>query len=236
MIEKKMGRLVGALEPFPLADRLYIDVLEERYGPIHAEIRSHDRRVRESFLADLKRIPRTYALTFLAQPLPAEARKVNADIRQGELLGKAFLRHGYDVRKNVIDVSILELPRWLRTAFRAGRHALARSAEFFARKKGCVPFIYGLVTEIYSPDIRPPLINEVDVSQLSAFTPELARNGFKKEQIWERLGRENDWSDVRERHERARVASLPLVFAHRRTIARRLGLPHKRSEFQWMRG
>ncbi len=221
------------MEPFPLADRLYVDLLEERCGPVHAEIRRHDRRLREAFISDLKRIPRTYALSFMADPMPAEARTVDRDIRRGELLGRAFLRHGMEVRKNVIDVTVLELPRWLREAFRGGRHALARSAEFYAKKAGAPPLIYATVTEIYSPDIKPPLLAEVDISQMSAPTAELERAGFTKEQVWDRLGQQNDWSHVRERHDLARVASLPYLFAHRRKIARQLGRPHRRGEFRW---
>ena len=224
------------MEPFPLADRLYVDILEERYGPVHAEIRRHDGRIREAFIADQKRIPRTYALSLLADPMPEEARKVNADIRRGELLGRAFLRHGLDVRKNVVDVALIELPPWLRTAFRSGRHAMARSAEFYAKRKGAPPLIYAVVTEIYSPDIKPPLMSEVDISQWSAFTSELERAGFTRDEIWERLGRQNDWRDVAGRHHRARAASLPLLFAHRRRLARHLGLAHHRSEFRRKKG
>lgn len=220
------------MEPFPLADRLYVDILEERYGPVHAEIRRHDRHLREAFIADQKRIPRTYALSFLAEPMPPEARKVDADIRKGELLGKAFLRHGLEVRKNVIDVCLLALPRWLKDAFRTDRHAMARSAEFYAKREGSPPLVYAIVTEIYSPDIKPPLISEIDISQVSASTSELERAGFSKDQIWDRLGRHNDWSDAKDPHTRARIASVPFVFAHRRKIARQLAVPHHRAEFR----
>ena len=222
------------MEPFPLADRLYVDILEKRYGPVHAEIRRHDRRLREVFIADRKRIPRTYALSFLSDPMPAAARKVDADIRRGELLGRAFLRHGLDVRKNVIDVSILELPGWLREAFGGGRHAMARSAEFYGKRKGAAPLIYAIVTEIYSPDIKRPILSEIDISQVSAFTAELERAGFTKDQIWNRMGKQNDWRGMRERHAQARVASLPLLFAHRWKIERHLALPHARAEFRYL--
>ncbi|HLF93539.1 MAG TPA: hypothetical protein VJB14_08755 [Planctomycetota bacterium] len=221
------------MEPFPLADRLYVDILEARYGPVHAEIRRHDERLRESFLADAKRIPRTYALSFLANPMPREARTVDADIRRGELLGRAFLRHGLEVRKNVIDVTVLELPPWLRQAFRTERHAMARSAEFYAKREGAPPIIYAVVTEVYSPDIKRPLLAEIDIAQMSAATPELERAGFTREEIWDRIGRQNFWSDVRERHDAARVASLPSLFAHRKKIARHLAGPHKRADFRW---
>ena len=217
------------MEPFPLADRLYVDILEERYGPVHAEIRRHERGLREAILADQKRIPRTYALSFLANPMPEEARTVDADIRRGELLGRAFLRHGLEVRKNVIDVGVLELPRWLHEAFRSERHAMARSAEFYAKREGGTPLIYAIVTEIYSPDIKRPLLAEIDISQMSAVTPELERAGFTREDVWDRIGRQNYWGDVRERHDRARVASLPYLFAHRKRIARSLAGSHKRA-------
>lgn len=220
-------------EPFPLADRLFIDVLEVRYGPVHPEIRRHDHRLRETFIADRKRVPLTYALTFLARPMPAEAREVDAEIRRGALMGKAFLDQGYDVRKNVIDVSIIELPRWLAAAFGSDRGAMSRSAEFYARRPGSAPFIYGIVTEIYSPECKPPLVSEVDVSQLSALTPELQRVGFSKDQIWETLGKANDWGDFRARHDRARVASVPLILDHRRRLALHLLQPHQRREFLW---
>jgi hypothetical protein len=223
------------MEPFPLADRLYVDILEQRYGPVHAEIRRHTRKLRETLLVDSKDVPRTYALCFLSDPMPADARKVDADIRRGELLGRAFLRHGLEVRKNVIDVTVVELPPWLGRAFGSGPHAMFRSAEFYAKKEGAGPILYATVTEIYSPDIKRPLLAEIDVAQMSAPTEDLERAGFGREEIWDRIGRQNFWSDVRDRHDAARIAALPALFALRKRIAAHLAKPHRRSEFRWKR-
>jgi hypothetical protein len=223
------------MEPFPLADRLYVDILEQRYGPVHAEIRRHTRKLRETLLVDSKGVPRTYALCFLSDPMPAGARDVNADIRRGELLGRAFLRHGLEVRKNVIDVTVVELPAWLCRAFRGGPHAMSRSAEFYAKREGATPLIYATVTEIYSPAVKRPLLAEIDVAQMSAPTVDLEREGFTREEIWDRIGRQNFWSDVRDRHDAARIAALHRLFALRERIAAHLAQPHRRAEFRWIR-
>ncbi|MFH1802381.1 MAG: hypothetical protein ABH864_02920 [archaeon] len=74
-------------------------------------------------------------------------------------------------------------------------HAKARLSEFYAKKKGSLPSIYGVVVEIYSPDFRKAIINKVDMAQESALTPALEKQGFSREEIWMRIGRENDYED-----------------------------------------
>ncbi|PIN95154.1 hypothetical protein COU53_00790 [Candidatus Pacearchaeota archaeon CG10_big_fil_rev_8_21_14_0_10_30_48] len=86
-------------------------------------------------------------------------------------------------------------------------YAKARLSEFYAKKKGSPPVIYGVVVEIYSPDFRKSTINKIDMAQESALTPVLEKQGFSKEEIWKRIGRENDYEDQKNKFLKAKKES-----------------------------
>lgn len=206
-------------EHFPLVDRLHTDVLEERYGPISVNILRQDDAIREVHLVDRQGISRTYALTFYPTEMSPDIRAVDAAIRAGMPIGKAFREAGYAIRKNVVDVYTLEIPTWLQNDFAVQEaHAKARLSEFYARKSDGEPEIYGTVTEVYTPDFRGPVINAVDLQQVSALTEALEEEGFSREEIWHRIEIGNDWSDVQERLDRARQKSLAKLFALKKKI------------------
>jgi hypothetical protein len=212
------------MEHFPLVDRLHTDVLEDRYGSISAKILRHDGIIRESHLVDKKGISRTYALTFFPKKFThKEIEQINEEIRKGGAIGKVFREHKYAIRKNVLDVYIIELPSWLKKAFKTDSNfAKARISEFYAKKKNSNPVIYGNVVEIYSPDFRPPIINKVDISQISASTDTLGKVGISMSEIWRRLGRRSNYRDIKPKYDRAKKMSLPLVFMFKEKIKRYL--------------
>ena len=51
------------------------------------------------------------------------------------------------------------------------------------------------MTEIYSSDFRPAEVNESDEAQDNPTTNALGRVGITSEEIWQRVGSGNDWSD-----------------------------------------
>ncbi len=200
-------------EHFPLVDRLHTDVLSDKYGPIHAKVLRHDDEIRESHLEDKSGISRTYALTFFPRKQDdSRIRKVDSEIRQGGLVGEVFRSHGFSIRKNVIGVRTVKMPEHLREAFSVARgHAKARLSEFYAKREGEPPVIYGRVVEIYTPDFRPAAIVEEDIAQVNPTTEAFESAGITKEDIWERLGRNNDWKDIEEKYAKAREISLDQV-------------------------
>ncbi len=208
------------MEHFPLADRLHTDVLAEKYGPISARVLNHDFAVREAHLVDAQGISRTFAITFFPEKKEnIQIATIDQKISEGTPIGMAFREQDYSIRKNVIDVYTLELPDWLRAEFQtAESFAKARLSEFYAKRHGFAPVIYGTVVEIYTPDFRSPVINNVDVAQVNAATEVLEKAGFSKEQIWQRIGMGNDWSDAQTRVEKAKEASLHLVFSLKKRI------------------
>lgn len=214
------GCLRNKMEHFPLVDRLHTDILEEKYGSMNAEVLRHDDSVRESHLIDAKGISRTYALTFFPKDRKNEEIKtIDYEIRAGGLIGETFRKHGYAIRKNVVDVFVLELPEWLKTNFQTQEdYAKARMSEFYAKKRDASPIIYGDVLEVYTPDFRSPIVNQFDNNQINPSTDELTKVGFSRDEAWMRLGNNNDWSDVRERYTKARVNSLKKVFDWRKRI------------------
>lgn len=198
------------MEHFPLVDRLHTDVLEAKYGPISARLIKHTDKIRMAHLVDAKNISRTFAITFLTKSKwNEEIREINSRIMAGEAIGKAFRQFDYSIRKNVLEVYIIDLPKWLQIEFALDIPAAkARISEFYAKKEDAEPIIYGEVVEIYSPDFRSPAINEVDKSQISALSKELEKEGITPNEIWERVGRGNDWSDKMRKFKEARVNSL----------------------------
>lgn len=194
---------------FPIRGRLHTDILEERYGPIAARVLRHDKAVRAAHLVDAKGISRTFAVTFFPpQGHKGEIGRINAEIRRGEAIGKAFRNHGFAIRKNVTAVFVVPIPVWLQQAFHLSEpKAKARFSEFFARRGNEKPVVYGEVVEIYSPDFRPASVNAVDRGQVNPPTRLLEAAGFSKEEIWRRLGAYNEWGDVKAAYLKAKKAS-----------------------------
>ena len=62
------------------------------------------------------------------------------------------------------------------------------------------------------------MINKIDYAQINPSADELQREGFSLDDILARIENGNDWSDVAERYERARIKSLGRVFGFRRRI------------------
>jgi len=226
-------------EHFPVKDKLHTDILEKKYGPIHAEVLRHDNvrevkkgteRIREARLVDRKNILRTYALTFLTYDKEnSEIADIDDKIRQGGLIGQTFREHGYTIKKNVIDVFIMPISAKMSDDFKVeAKEAKARLTEFYAKKAGVTPTIYGTVLEIYSPDFKDPAdgINEVDINQVNPLTGALQGVGVPIDEIWERLDRateNNEWDDLKERYEQARQLSRPVVQSLHEKIAQYLG-------------
>lgn len=196
------------MQHFPLTEVLHTDILEEKYGAIHSSVLKHNDLVRESLLVDEHGVARTYALTFISKKLPKAILEVNEVIKQGKPIGKAFREANYIIRKNVLDVFVIEIPPWLNIEFATKeKFAKARLSEFYAKKAGSKPVIYGVVTEVYTPDFRKPIINEVDKAQISAITESLEKVGFSKENIWQRIGNENNYDDELKKFNKAKKLS-----------------------------
>jgi hypothetical protein len=214
------------MQHFPLTEKLHTDILEEKYGEIHAKVLKHNSKIRESLLVDSKDIARTYALTFFEDWNNKEVEKINEEIKKGEAIGKAFRKKGYTIRKNVLDVFIIKLPSWLKKAFHTKNDfAKARLSEFYAKKQGQIPTIYGIVTEVYTPDFRKPLINEVDKLQIGAVTECLEDLGFSKEEIYRRIGDDNNYEDCQEKYNRAKEKSKIIISKLREKIEEEIKRP-----------
>lgn len=209
------------MEHFPMEKKLHTDVLSDAYGPIHAEVIRHDETIREAHLVDAQGITRTYALTFFSfDRANPELVAIDDEIKGGGLIGGTFRKYGYEIRKNVIDVSPLPIPLWLQERFHTNEaFAKARLSEFYARKEGGEPVIYGTVVEIYTPDFRPAVVNETDLEQIQPSTAMFVAAGVGKQEVWDRLGEGKQWSDLGERYSAAKERSLPNVFAFRERIA-----------------
>lgn len=192
-------------EHFPTKGELHTDVLERKYGKIHAEVLRHDDvskfekgkdYVREAKLLDEGGISRTHAVTFLTpEHWNGDLEMIDREIREGGSIGKVFREHGYEVRKNVLDVYVRDIPERIQRDFQeSDTQAKVRLSEFYAKKSGEPARMYGKVIEIYSPDFKDPErgINDDDRQQINPTTATMISQGIPMEEIWERLGREGE--------------------------------------------
>ena len=173
-------------EGYNITSRLHTDMLEDKYGHISVQVLSDDNITREALLEDQQNIVRTYALTIRNGEWTRDKgmQEVNKDIQSGVAIGKAFKAHGFCICKNIIDVYLVYLPKWLRIAFsHPGEMAKARISEFLVKKDELI-YNYGLITEIYSPDFREATINGQDRAQINLPSTILYDMGLTKEQVW----------------------------------------------------
>ena len=91
-------------------------------------------------------------------------------------------------------------------------------SEFYAKKHGISPIIYGIVTEVYTPDFRKLVINAVDKLQVGATTACLQDEGFSKDEIYRRIGDDNNYEDVQERYDKAKQKSDAIISKLRKKI------------------
>ena len=193
------------MEHFNLTKKLHTDVLESKYGKIHSEVLRHDNFMREAFLSDENNVARTYALTiFQYDKNDEEIKAIDDAIRNGGLIGKTFRDFGFEVRKNVTGVFVIENPQWLMDKFSdKSEKSKSRLSEFYAKKETGEPIIYGTVLEVYSPDFRPADINEVDISQVHPTTAVLEQAGYTKSEIYDFLAEGKDFDTSDERYKKA---------------------------------
>lgn len=193
------------MEHFHLTKKLHTDVLEDKYGPIHSEVLNHDMFLREAFLTDNNGVARTYALSFFEQDLfDPKIQTIDNEIKNGGLIGKTFREHGFEVRKNVTDVFVVDLPSIVKNRFQSDEpKAKARLSEFYAKQKDGQPLIYATVMEVYTPDFRPADINEIDREQVHPTTIVLEHAGFTRQEIWDHLEEGKNFDQEDERYAQA---------------------------------
>ncbi len=199
------------MENFNLIKKLHTDVLEEKYGPIHSEVLRHDSEVREIHMLDKNNISRTYALTFINFDRKNKTLlEIDQKIQNGGLIGQVFRDYGYEIRKNVVSVFTTKLSELLKQKMATkDEEAKVRLSEFYAKKEGEAPIIYGTVSEIYSPDFRSAEVNEIDISQENTLTEALEKVGLTKEDIWNRIGENNNFLDVQNKIKEAKIIAKP---------------------------
>jgi hypothetical protein len=220
------------LEPFNLINRLHTDVLEEKYGKITAKVIRHDKILREAHLIDKKGISRTYAITFFTENKCKKIKAIDDEIKNSKPIGKAFREHGFQIKKNVIDVFIIKLPTWLKKSFNTKeKYAKARLSEFYAKNKDNPPIIYGTVVEIYSPDFRIPVINKIDTAQINPSTKAFEHVGVYKEEVWNKLSDETSFKEYEGDYEHAKKDSHKIVFDLKKKIQDYLCRKSKKAEF-----
>lgn len=111
-------------------------------------------------------------------------------ILNGERMGDAFRKEGFDIRENILDVYTISLSPWMRREFRTIEgFAKARNLEFVIRKQDRI-YNYGLVTEIYSPDFIKPAVTDKDRELINFSFATLKASGFSEREIWNLAGNE----------------------------------------------
>jgi len=234
-------------EHFPITNKLHTDVLQDKYGPIVADVLRHDNvtetkkgseRIREARLVDKDNVLRTYALTFLTYDKNnKEIVSIDEEIRLWWLIWVTFRKHWYTIKKNVIDVFIMDIPERMRKDFYTEwDKAKARLTEFYAKSPTTNPVIYWIVLEVYSPDFKNPEdgINQIDINQINPSTGTLQDSGIPIDEIRERLDRaseSNEWNDLKERYEQSQKLSKKVVESLHKKIKNFVLKKERQSDF-----
>ncbi len=223
---------------FEAEDKLHTDILKQKYGPIHAIVLRHDSsekikndedRIRETRLVDEKGIMRTYALAFIDYDIRNnEVVKIDNEIRRGGLIGQTFRKYSYVTKRNMIDIFTVYLPSWAQKEFKVDtKEAKARLVELYVRKDDTEPISYGIVLEILSPDFEDPYRdNSTENDNINPPITALQKAGIPTDEIWSSLGeikKNNRQGDLRDKYEKARRLSRPLLKSLYSKIANYLG-------------
>ncbi len=204
-------------------DRLHIDRLRDVYGPIIVQVLRHDQFVRESHLLDKHGISRTYAVTFFPKKgHPPPVQTINQEIRMGTPIGNAFSARGYHIRRNVLDVFILQIPPWLSLAFNTSeKYAKSRLSELYVRKPGEAPQLYGAAFEVYCPDFKKPVITHQDIHTMHPSIESLEHLGVTQELIWKHLLQKPP-SEFQETYALAKKQTLDLIIELKKRLVTHL--------------
>lgn len=177
------------MKQYHVSNKLHSEALEENYGRIDVQVLCDDDNIREVLLMDELFVARTYALTMKNNEWREnkEICAVSDAIKNGEAIGRAFKKRGFEIRKNVLSVYITTLPDWLQLTFESeSKKAKARITEFIVKKREAI-YNYGIITEIYSPVFGRPFVSVEDELQINIPSPALLKLGFSKEEIWASL-------------------------------------------------
>lgn len=120
--------------------------------------------------------------------LDEEMLAIDKEIGEGGSFHEVFVRYGYGVRKNVLDVYVISLTQGLRRSFNTVQtFAKAQNAEYLVRKDDKI-YCYGIVKQIFSPEIWSPSITERDKESVNFSFHTLQASGFSRKEIWELTG------------------------------------------------
>lgn len=222
---------------FPVIDTLHTDILSKKYWKIIAKVIVHDNvsseRMRIARLVDKDNVLRTYALTFLTYDKSnEEIFLIDEEIKRWWLIWETFRKNHYVIKKNIIDVFIIDLPIWMAEDFHVDwKKAKARLTEFYTKSNLTAPVVYWIVLEIYSPDFKNPedWINEVDVSQINPTTWTLQDSWISMDKIRENLDKastsNNEWdAELKEKYEQAKTMSKSILDVLHQKIKKYLDL------------
>jgi len=171
-------------------------------------------------MIDAENVLRTYAITFLTYDKNDKAiTTIDEEIRNWWLIGKKFREHNYIVKKNVIDVYIIDIPERMQKDFHTSHTtAKARLTEFYTKPENIEtsPVVYGIVCEIYSPDFRDPTnwINQIDINQINPTTWSLQDCWVSSDIIRDRIDRANEineWTDFQDQYNLAKGSSELII-------------------------
>lgn len=149
-----------------------------------------DKPSREDWIPAGNGSGKIYTITSLNSEWEAdeEMQLIDRAIGNGGSFHESFVRMGYGIRKNVLDVYVVSLTEVLRRSFNTQQiFAKAQNAEYLVRK-GDIIYCYGIVKQIYSPEIWPAGITEQDKESVNFSFHTLQASGFTRSEIWELTG------------------------------------------------
>lgn len=135
--------------------QLHTDGLELKYGPVTSVVHEHDGARRVIDIVDAAGISRTHAITWFPQNIDDDIPQIREEVACGALVGKTFRKYGFGIEKETLLYGVIAIPDWLQSKFTIKDElAYISIYEFWGVKEG-QRVLYGIVTEIYSPDFMP---------------------------------------------------------------------------------
>lgn len=171
--------------------------------------------------------PQYYALTFLTyDPQDDKIYAIDSEIRDGGMIGKTFAKHGYTIRKNVIDVFTVKLTPELKAKLQVtDEYGKGRLTEFYIRHDDSSPSIYSHILEIKPHHLEAADVDGFDVAQLNPASDVLARHNISTDDVWDHLpdaASTDEWVDRDSEYTAAQHESLPEIMGWRTRIEKQL--------------
>lgn len=189
-------KVIESINNAPLYPSLRAIISGTRTDTTELIVLHEDDKIRQTIRVNEDNVATRYTAITKNEEWKGNKQMILADraITLGEPMHDAFARQGFELRKNILDVYTITLTPRLRKSFGvAETFAKAKNSELIVRAHNRI-YHYGMMLEIYSPEIISPMVTEKETQLVNFSFHTLKAAGFSTEEVWKLLGNEStDW-------------------------------------------